>query len=449
MDKTAFRFRVWLIVLIGMLMAGSFVAGAGVMHWFSAEPLLGLVGRVAQIVPGVIEVEQGRGIPASTNLQPLATFWEVRQRILRDYVEPIEEPIKLTYGAIRGMIGALEDPYSRFMTPEQYKEFQTEAAGQFEGIGAVLEERKVGETDVRQVVISSIIRDGPASEVDIRPGDVVVKVDGESVEGLGVGPVADMIRGPEGTKVVLSLRREGSDTPVEVTITRRQVKFPPPEHKIIGDDIGYVWLHYFNKQADVQLRESLDDLVARDVKGLVFDLSSNGGGLLEQAISIASLFYDDAPVVYVKERNSEAQPYQALPGRVAVPSELPVVVLVNEGSASASEIVAGALQDTGRATVVGQHTFGKARVQTVIELNDHSALALSTAGYLTPNKRDLSQEYAEGKRGIEPDVDFGEYYRGPGDDALTQKEWYDREHKKQVDRAVEVLRKLIAGQPAG
>jgi len=436
MNRSSFQVRVWVIVLIVVLVAGSFVAGIGIRYSAATEPLLSLVGRVAQIVPGV--VEQGEGITVRTDLQPLATFWQVREKILSDFVDPVEDPTKLTYGAIRGMVAALGDPYSRFMTPEQYEEFEREAAGQFEGIGAYLEERTVGESGKIEVVIFSIIPGGPASDADIRPGDVVVAVDGESVEGKQVGEVADLIRGPEGTQVTLTLRREGHTEPITAPVSRQEVTLPAPEHKVIDDRIGYVWLHSFNKQAEAQLREAIDELLAEDIEALLLDLSDNGGGLLDQAISVTSLFYEDEPVVYVRERGQQLQSLNALSNQLIVPPDMPVVVLVTEGSASASEIVAGALQDMGRAIIVGQNTYGKAKVQTLIPLDDGSALALSTAVYLTPNKRDLSKADDDNKRGIKPDIRLAGF--DPGG-SLTARQW----HEDMVDQAVDILKKKLAG----
>ncbi len=436
MNKSSFQVRIWLIVLIVILAGSSFVAGIGVRHSAASGPLLSLVGRVAQIVPGV--VEQGKGIAVRTDLQPLATFWQVREKILDDFVDPVEDPAELTYGAIRGMVAALEDPYSRFMTPEQYEEFQREASGQFEGIGAYLEERTADDTGEIEVVIFSIIPGGPASEADIRPGDVVLAVGDELVAGKHVGAVADLIRGPEDTQVTLTLRREGRVKPVIVSVSRRQVTLPPPEHKVIDDKIGYVWLHSFNKQAEVQLRAAIEELLKKGTKALLLDLSDNGGGLLDQAISVTSLFYENEPVVYVRERGQQLQPLNALANQDIVPADMPVAVLVTGGSASASEIVAGALQDLDRATIVGQNTFGKAKVQTLIPLDDGSALALSTAVYLTPNKRDLSKVDDDNKRGVKPDIQL------PGfdpDGSMTAQQWHDG----MVDKAVEVLEKKLAG----
>jgi len=436
MSRSSFQVRIWLIVLITVLMGGAFVVGMGVRHSAASGPLLSLVGRVAQAVPGV--VTQGKGIAVRTDLQPLATFWQVRETILSDFVDPVEKPTELTYGAIRGMVAALGDPYSRFMTPEQYEEFEREAAGQFEGIGAYLEERTVGEAGNIEVIIFSIIPGGPASEADIRPGDVVVAVDNEPMEGKHVGAIADLIRGPEGAQVTLTLRREGHAEPLTVSVSRRQVTLPPPEHKVIDDKIGYVWLHTFNKQAEIQLRAAIEELLKNGTKALLLDLSDNGGGLLDQAISVTSLFYENEPVVYVRERGRQLQPLNALADQKIVPADMPVVVLVTGGSASASEIVAGALQDLDRATVVGQNTYGKAKVQTLIPLDDGSALALSTAVYLTPNKQDLSKADEDGKRGIKPDIEL------PGfdlDGSLTAQQWHDN----MVDEAVNVLEKKLAG----
>ena len=288
----------------------------------------------------------------------------------------------------------------------------------------------------------STISEGPASEVDLRPQDVVIKVDDRPVRGMTVDRVAKLIKGPRDTKVKLTVLREGTSPAIELSIVRAAVEIPTIEQKMVDDKIGYVWLRGFHKQAETKLHATLQDLVDQGIKGLVFDLSGNGGGLLEQAISVSSLFIDGQVVVYVQERDGQPRAYKAQPGQV-VPADLPVVILVDGGSASASEIVAGALQDIGRAQVVGHHTFGKSKVQTVMELNDHSALVLSTALYLTPEKRDLEQDYEEGKRGIKPDVEFPPLQLGPDEtfDHEAQEKW----HQEQIARAVEVLKASMTG----
>ena len=446
-------YRIWLAVVILVLMVGSFVAGAGVMYGVSQDSVLGLTARVAQMGPGVFEVEEAEDIPSATDLQPLATFWQVRDRILHDFVYPVEDSTKLTYGAIRGMLAALEDPYTRFMTPQEYKEFQAEAEGHFEGIGAYLEQHSIDELGHFEVVIVSIIPEGPAAEVDLRPGDVIVKVDDKAVRGMTVDRVANLIRGPEGTEVKLTLLRGGHGGPagvgglerqgklVDLTIVRAAVDIPIIETKILDDDIGYVWLRLFHKQAGSKLQAGLEELLDKHIRGLVLDLSINGGGLLEQAISVCNLFLDKQTVVYVQERNGEPQPYQTMPGTV-IPEDLPIVILIDGGSASASEIVAAALQDIGRAKIVGQNSFGKSKVQTVMALNDQSALVLSTALYLTPNKRDLSQEFEDGKRGIKPDVVFPPL-EFAADEQRSREKW-EQYHQQQVEKAAAVLRGSLA-----
>ena len=256
------------------------------------------------------------------------------------------------------------------------------------------------------------------------------------VKGMRLEAVVNRIRGKRGTSVKLGLRRAGADKLVTVEITRDKIEVPVVEHKMLPNNVGYIWLRSFNKQAAVKMREAIEDLQSKNMRGLVFDLSIDGGGLLDMAIAVGSMFVEKGqPVVYVQERGAEAQPLRASGGPL-IPAKLPVVVLVDHGTASASEIVTGCLQDTGRATVVGQNTFGKAKVQTVVELQDKSALILSTAVYLMPSKRDISLDYEKGKRGIKPDVFF------PEPDPNTKIKYEDW-HKQQIDQAVKVLEDKI------
>lgn len=417
----------------------SFVAGMAAMHCVRNESILTAVARVVQIIPGVMQVEQGSSIPAATDLRPLQTFWEVRQKVKESFVYPITDDTKLTYGAVRGMLAALDDPWTRFYTPEEYAEFQTETEGHFDGIGAVLESREVGETGEREVFVTSVLPEGPAAKVDVRPEDVIVTVDDVPTRGMRLEAVVNRIRGKRGTKVKLGLKRPGADKIIEVEMERAKIEFPVVEHRMLDNKIGYVWLRSFNKQADVKLREALEDLLSKNMRGLLFDLSIDGGGLLDMAIAVSSMFVSKGPVVYVQERGKEPEPILARPGMAIVPPDLPMVVLVDRGSASASEIVAGCLQDTGRAIVVGQNTFGKSKVQTVVELNDKSALVLSTAVYLTPKKRDISLENEDGRRGIKPD------HLLPEPDPNTRIRYEDW-HKQQIEEAVKVLEKQIAKQ---
>lgn len=427
------------IGILALLLA-SFGAGMLTMNLVKQEGILTVVARIVQLIPGVMQIESSSAIPAATELRPLQTFWEVRDKVKRTFVYPVDDDAKLTYGAIRGMLASLNDPWTRFYTPEQYREFQTETEGHFDGIGAVLEARQIGSTDEQEVVINALIPEGPASKADVRSQDVIVSVDGVPTKGMALDAVVNRIRGKRGTAVKLGLRREGSDDPIEVEITRAEILVPVVEHKMLADKVGYVWLRSFNRQSETKLREALLDLKSQGMKSLVLDLSINGGGLLDMAVSVGSMFIEQGPIVYVQERGAEAQPLNAT-GHPVVPRDIPMAVLVDHGSASASEIVAGALQDTGRALVVGQNTFGKSKVQTVAELNDRSALVLSTAVYLTPKKRDISLEYEAGKRGVKPDRVFAEPEPGT---KIRYEDW----HQQQIEQAVAALKAPAAAEHA-
>jgi len=394
------------------------------------------LAEMAQIVPHVYDIDSDSDVPAATNLTPLKTFWRARQRIIDYYVYPEElKDETLTYGAVRGMLRSLNDPYSRFMDPKQYEEFQTESEGHFEGIGAELSQ----DPDTNEITVANVLPDGPAAETALLPGDVILAVDGRPVKDMELTDVVDLIRGEGGTDVVLTVRHEGAENIAEITITRGRVEFPIVDYRMIDEDnkIGYVWLRSFNREAGAKVEEALNDLKQQGMRALLFDLSYDPGGMLDQAVAVASLFLEDTPVTWIRDREGEPEPLMARPG-VMLDDDVPIVVLINGGSASASEIVAGALQDTGRATIVGHNSFGKAKVQTVIELEDGSAMVLTTAVYLTPNKRDISKGEG-GERGVEPDIEFPDPPEDP-EERPTAQEW----HEQEVDRAVEVLREQLS-----
>ena len=421
----------------------AFVCGWVAAEAFEQGSLVAAVTRFAQIVPGTFSVESGSDIPAATDLTPLKTFWKARQRVLQGYVYPEEiDNAKLTYGAIEGMLGALGDPYTRFMTPDQYAEFQTESQGHFEGIGAYLAEELNEETGEKEIKVTEVMPEGPAAETELQPGDVILGVDQKPVRGMDLDDVVDLIRGPGGTPVVLTVRHKGAEELVDVEIIRRRVDIPIIKHRMLDNGIGYVWLRSFsNREAALRLAKAIDDLKGQGMKALLLDLTSDPGGLLDQAVSVASLFLDDTPITYIKDRNGEPDPLMARPG-TAIDEDVPMVVLIDRASASASEIVAGALQDRGRATIVGQPSFGKAKVQTVIELDDGSAIVLTTAVYLTPLKRDISRG-ENGERGVQPDIRFPAPPE-ERDPSLTYREWYEQWHAQQIDKAADVLRQKLA-----
>lgn len=426
-----------LVLTIALATAAVFFAGVFTAQALNAGGVLPALAQMAQVVPGVYDVEDGQDIPAATNLTPIKTYWRARQRIIDHYVYPEElGDSTLTYGAVRGMLRALEDPYSRFMDPEQYSEFQTESEGHFEGIGAELTQ----DVESNDIIVANVLPDGPAAETALMPGDVIVAVDDTIVKDMDLTDVVKIIRGEEGTDVVLTVRHEDAAETTDVTITRARVDFPIIEHRMLEDDIGYVWLRSFNRMAAAELRDAIEDLKEQGMKGLLLDLSYDPGGMLDQAIAVASLFVDDTPVTYIRDRAGEPEPLPASSGTI-LDGDVPIVVLINRGSASASEIVAGALQDTGRGTIVGENSFGKAKVQTVIELDDGSAMVLTTAVYLTPDKRDISGGEGD-ERGIQPDVRFPEPPEDP-EERPSAIDW----HEQQVERASDVLKEKM--QQAG
>ncbi len=422
--------RIWVVIAVLVLMAGSFAAGTGLGN----TSVYGLAAQVAQWMPGLYDHEVDSDLPSANDLRPLATFWEVRDKVMRNYVYPVEDPRKLTYGAIRGMLASLEDPYSRFLSPEEFADFSKEVEGSFVGIGVWLEQEKAEDGRPARTIIMSIIPEGPASQVDMHPGDQILAVDGKPIQGMTLQAVVSLMKGPTNTPVTLVLKREGRANGFEVTMTRTRIDAPNVETQVLDGDIGYLWLRTFNKQAEREARQGLEKLLAQNIKGLVFDLSMDGGGLLEQAISVSSLFFQEGPVVYVKERGGQPQAYNAL-GTAVVPADLPLVVLVDQGTASASEITSGALQDRGRAKIIGTRTFGKSKVQTVIKLNDNSALVLSTAVYLTPKMRDVGAPWPEDetKRGLHPDITLPSPDFAAG---VKYQEW----HKGNIQKAADYLR---------
>lgn len=432
---------VLLVIVVCQALAFAFAGGWTLAESVEQGGIVAALGRMAQLVPGVFNTEAGADIPSATDLTPLKTFWKARQRVLQSYVYPDQiDQAQLTYGAIRGMLDALGDPYSRFMTPEEYKEFQTESEGHFDGIGAMLVQDVNELTGEKTVRVTEIIPEGPAAQTDLRPGDIILAVDGKPVRGLRLQQVVEMIRGPSGTPVVLTVRHSGSEEMVDIQIIRGRVEFPTIEHRMLDAEIGYIWLRSFNRSAGYEVQKALEDLQAKGMKALLFDLSSDPGGMLDQAIAVASHFIQDTPVTFIKDRGGAPDPLMARPG-LTLDEDIPMVVLIDGGSASASEIVAGAMQDLGRATIVGHPSFGKAKVQTVIELDDGSAIVLTTAVYLTPKQRDISRG-DNGGGGIQPDVRFPDPPK-ERDRTLTYRQWYEQWHAQQVERALAVLREKM------
>jgi carboxyl-terminal processing protease len=326
---------------------------------------------------------------ATETYEELKTFTEVLAHVQKHYVEDVKTK-DLVYGAIRGMLSTL-DPHSAFMPPEVYKEVQVETKGEFGGVGI-----QIGMKDSRLTVIAPI--DGtPAERAGVKAGDFIIKVNDESTKDMTLMDAVQKMRGPKGTKVTLTIQREGVAEPLVFGMVREVIKIESVRFKMLEGNIGYVRLTQFQDQSAKDVASAVRKLREQKMQSLILDLRNNPGGLLNSAVEVSEQFVGlSRLIVYIKTREGRKDDY--ISHIKEQPEDYPVIVLVNEGSASASEIVAGALQDWGRAIVVGVQTFGKGSVQTILPLGDGSGLRLTTAKYYTPKGRSIHGI------GIAPDI---------------------------------------------
>jgi carboxyl-terminal processing protease len=336
----------------------------------------------------------GRVMAQGDTYDELKVFTEVLSHIENKYVEPVD-PDQLIDGAIRGMLDTL-DPHSSYMKKSSYDELKVDTKGEFGGIGIQISVKD------HQLVVISPIEDTPADRAGIQAGDVITKVDGEATKDMTLMDAVDKMRGERGTKVVLTILRENKDKtkesePFDVNIVRDIIKITSVRSRMLEPGIGYVRITQFQERSGPELKNQLSDLYKDGMESVVLDLRNNPGGLLTAAVEVAEQFVPEGKmVVYVQGRDGKREEYYAHGSRPN--ADTPMVVLVNQGSASASEIVSGALQDLGRAVVLGTQTFGKGSVQTVMTLSDQSGLRLTTAKYYTPSGRSIQNV------GITPDI---------------------------------------------
>jgi len=319
-------------------------------------------------------------------------FTEVLRQIEKSYVEP-QEPQELIYGAIKGMVHNL-DPHSSFMTKEEYRELMLETKGSFTGIGV--------EITVKDnfLTVVSPIEGTPADKVGMKAGDKIIKIEDTSTKDMTLMEAVKKIRGPKGTKVNLTIMREGEAKPLELSITRGVIPLISVRQYFLTPEIGYVRISNFQSKTVKDLSEVLEEMEkGREIKGLVLDLRNNPGGLLSQAIEVSDLFLNSGLIVSTKGRIS-SQNITATAHTDKKPRTYPIIALINSGSASAAEIVAGALQDNKRALVLGTRSFGKGSVQTILPLSDGSGLRLTTARYYTPSGKSIQSS------GIVPDIEL-------------------------------------------
>lgn len=356
--------------------------------------LAGLVIAMATLVIfiGLSSQPRSSAEAKGSDYESIELFTDVMAIIKKSYVEEVDTK-KLIYGAINGMLASL-DPHSSFMSPETYKEMKIDTKGAFGGLGI--------EITVKDGILTVIapIEDTPAFKAGIKAGDHIFKIDDKFTKDLNINDAVKRMRGPKGTKVVLTIMREGFERPREFVLTRDIIQVKSVRSRMLENGYGYVRIAQFQEKTDEDLVKALKALQEEGKKplaGLVLDLRNDPGGLLDQAVRVADHFIDDGLIVYTEGREKDAK-MQFFARKGAKESRYPIVVLINGGSASASEIVAGALQDHKRAIVMGTQSFGKGSVQTIIPLSDESGLRLTTARYFTPNGRSIQA------KGITPDI---------------------------------------------
>jgi carboxyl-terminal processing protease len=381
-----------------------------------------------------------KAVDPATTYEHLKLFTDVLAIIQNQYVDETE-PREVLYGAIRGMLKTL-DPHSSFLDPESYKEMQVETSGSFGGLGIEITIRD------DQLTVVAPIEGTPAYRAGIQPGDRIVKIEGLPTKDMTLVDAVKKMRGPKGTKVTITIQRDGAKEPQDISVVREIIQVQSIKTTEIEPGLGYVRIRQFQERTAKDMEAGIDKLEKTGrFAGLVLDLRNNPGGLLSAAVDVSEKFLGDGKLVVYTEGRVRNQNMRFLAHARHPITEVPIVVLVNQGSASASEIVAGAIQDHGRGVVLGQQTFGKGSVQTIIPLADGSGLRLTTAKYYTPKGRSI-----HGK-GIAPDIVIDppkEDPPKPGTPPLSEAELQKKD--VQLQRALDILkaqRILEKGKPTG
>jgi carboxyl-terminal processing protease len=345
--------------------------------------------------PRILQISSSAKAAAADTYRQLNLFGDVFERVRADYVEKPDDA-KLIESAINGMLAGL-DPHSSYMEPKAFRDMQVQTRGEFGGLGIEV----TMEDGLIKVVAP--IDETPAAKAGVMANDIITHLDDEAVQGLTLNQAVDKMRGPVNTKIKLKIMRKGQDKPTELSITRDIIRVRSVRSRNEGEDVGYIRVSQFNEQTTEGVKKAIADLSAQisgdKLKGFVVDLRNNPGGLLDQAISVSDAFLEKGEIVSTRGRNAEeTQRFNARTGDLA--RNKPIIVLINGGSASASEIVAGALQDHKRATIIGTRSFGKGSVQTIIPLGaGNGALRLTTARYYTPSGKSIQA------KGITPDIE--------------------------------------------
>lgn len=402
------------IVLLAGAFSGGFIAG----HILPA----GAFPAIDTAFPNAQGPTTEENASTPNDVQNLfVPFWEAWNFVHKQYVDQPVDDVKLMQGAIRGMMNALGDKQTYYMEPQVFKD-QTQAlqgSSQYEGIGAYVDTRG----DYLSII--SPIQGTPADKAGLRPGDKIIKVNGEDMTGVDPNEVLQKVLGPRGTKVILTIVRENETTPLDVTITRDTIVIESATGKMLDNGIAYVDINTFGEQTTQQLRDTLDTLMAQHPKGIIIDLRNNGGGYLTTAVEVTSEFIDKGVVAYEKYGDGRREELDALGNGRA--TNIPLVVLINQGSASASEILAGALQDYGRAKLVGVQSYGKGSAQLWQPLsNDQGAARVTIAKWLTPKERTIDHI------GLTPDVNV----------EVTEED-YQAGRDPQLEAAIQTLNAIV------
>ncbi len=412
--------KITLAIIVSLiLLAGAFSGG------FLAGHLLPSKGSLTDLLPPAVSSpspEQQTTTPSDlqTLFQP---FWETWNLVHDQYVDQPVDDLALMRGAITGMLNALGDEHTSYMDPEEFTQANESLSGNYEGIGAYVD------TSTEYLTIISPIPGSPAEAAGLRSGDAIIAIDGVSMTGTDAELVRKKVLGPAGSPVTLTIRR-GTEDPFDVTITRAEITIKSADGKMLENNIAYVQVTTFGDNTTKELLAVLTKLMEQNPKGLILDLRNNGGGYLQTSVEVASQFLPKDETVLIEQYGTgEKQTYTSLGDGLAL--DVPMVVLINEGSASASEIVAGALQDLGRAKLVGVVSYGKGSVQTWTPLsNDQGAVRVTVAKWLTPSGRTIH------KLGLTPDV----YVSMSEDD-------YNNKRDPQLQAAVDTLLAILSGAP--
>lgn len=345
-------------------------------------------------------------------------FWEAYRKIEQAFVDPTKiNKQDIVFGAISGMVESLDDPYTVFFNPEDTQKFLEDIAGKFEGVGM-----EIGIRDKGLQVIAPL-EGTPAQEAGIRAGDRIIKINGELTTEITLDQAVSTIRGPKGTEVVLTMFRDDWDAPKDIAVTRGVIEIPSLRWEQVEQDIAYVKLYQFSEKAGLDFTQAAIEILASDSQKIILDLRNNPGGYLEVSTDIAGFFLSRGQVVVIEDMGGEQKEYKANGNSVFL--DYPIVVLINEGSASASEILAGALRDNRDIKLIGQNSFGKGSVQRLEKLRGGSSLKITIAKWLTPNGETISDV------GLEPNVKV----------EITEQD-YEQGNDPQLDKAIEILKNL-------